>query len=62
MTLPPGATPLLHALAPHFTRPTFARFVTLTAAAILTPGRRTVANLLRTAAGLASGHDSAYCC
>ncbi len=33
MTLPPGAAPLLHALAPHFTRPTFARFVTLFGAA-----------------------------
>ncbi len=60
MTLPPEAAPLLHALAPHFTRPTFARFVTLLGAAILTPGRRTVTNLLRTAGGLAPGHDSSY--
>lgn len=60
MTLPPEAAPLLHALAPHFTQPTFARFVTLLGAAILTPGRRTVSNLLRTAGDLAPGHDSAY--
>ena len=60
MTLPPEAAPLLLALAPHFTRPTFARCVTLLGAAILTPGRRTVANLMRTAGGLAPGHDSAY--
>ena len=60
MTLPPEAAPLLHALAPHFTRPTFDRFVTLLAAAILTTGRRTVANVLRTAGSLAPGHDSAY--
>ena len=60
MTLPPEAAPLLHALAPHFTRPTLNRFVTLLAATVLTPGRRTVANLLRTAGGLAPGHDSAY--
>lgn len=60
MALPPEAAPLLLALAPHFTAPTFARFVTLAAAAILTPGRRTVANVLRTAGDLAPGHDSSY--
>ena len=43
------ATPLLLALAPAFTQPTFGRFTTLLAAAVLTTGRRTVANLLRTA-------------
>ncbi len=60
MTLPPEAAPLLLALAPHFTRPTLARFVTLAAAAIPTTGRRTAANVLRTAGGLAPGHDSSY--
>ncbi len=60
MTFPPEAGPLLLALAPHFTAPTFARFVTLAAAAILTPGRRTVADILRTADDLAPGHDSSY--
>lgn len=60
MTLPPEAAPLVLALAPHFTAPTLARFVTLAAAAILTPGRRTISNLLRTAGDLAPGHDSAY--
>jgi DDE superfamily endonuclease len=60
MILPPEATPLLLALAPAFTRPTFRRFVTLLGAALLTPGRRTVANLLRTLGPLAAGHVSSY--
>ncbi len=38
MTLPPEARPLLHALAPHCTKPALARLVTLLGAAILTPG------------------------
>lgn len=46
--------------APVFTRPTFRRFLTLLAAAILTVGRRTVANLLRTAGSLADGAASSY--
>src|SRR5690349_1813584 len=56
MILPHQAQPLLSALAPAFTAPTFHRFTTLMAAAILTSGRRTVANLLRTLSGLAPGH------
>jgi hypothetical protein len=60
MILPAEAGPLLAALAPHFTHPTFARFVTLTAAAILTTGRRTAANLLRTVGELAPGHRTSY--
>lgn len=46
--------------APLFTRPTFRRFLTLLGAAILTVGRRTVANLLRTAGSLAAGAGSNY--
>ena len=60
MILPAEALPLLAALAPAFTRPTFRRFVILLGAAILTTGRRTVANLLRTAAPLAPGHRTSY--
>jgi hypothetical protein len=56
MILPPEALPLLAALAPHFTRPTFRRFSLLLAAAILAQGRRTVANLLRALGALAEGH------
>lgn len=60
MILPPEAHPLLLALAPAFTAPTFDRFTTLMAAAVLTPGRRTVANLLRTLGPMAVGHPTTY--
>src|SRR5215211_4491226 len=60
MTLPPEAAPLLAALLPEFTRPTAARFAALLLAAVLTTGRRTVANLLRTLCHLAPGHGSSY--
>jgi hypothetical protein len=63
MILPPTPAelePLLAALAPAFTTPTFHRFVTLLVAATVTPGRRTVANLLRTLRGLAHGHRTSY--
>ncbi len=60
MILPAEARPLLDSLAPVFTQPTFARFVTLFGSAILTTGRRTVANILRTAAPLAQGHVTTY--
>lgn len=56
MILPAGAGPPLAALAPLFTHPTYARFLAPTGAAILTTGRRTVANARRTAGGLAPGH------
>jgi hypothetical protein len=51
---------LVQPMADAFTRPTFKRFFTLMAAAILGTGRRTVSNLLRTAGGLATGHPSSY--
>jgi hypothetical protein len=60
MILPGEARPLLLALAPVFTTPTFERFASLLVAAVLTPGRRTIANLLRTLGGLATGHRSSY--
>jgi DDE superfamily endonuclease/Archaeal putative transposase ISC1217 len=60
MILPAEAAPLLAALAPVFTTPTRTRFVTLLAAAVLTTGRRTVANLLRTLGPLAPGHRTDY--
>jgi hypothetical protein len=60
MILPPEAAPLLAALTPAFTEPTARRFVALLAAAILTTGRRTVANLLRTLGPLAGGHRTSY--
>jgi DDE superfamily endonuclease len=60
MSLPPEAIPLLTSFAPVFTQPTYRRFVTLLIAAVLTTGRRTVDNLLRTLAGLAPGHRTDY--
>jgi hypothetical protein len=49
MILPTEAAALLAALAPAFTQPTFRRATLLLAAALLTTGRRTIANLVRTA-------------
>ena len=46
--------------ASAFTRPTLARFTFLLFAAILTTGRRTVANVLRTIGRAAPGHPSSY--
>lgn len=60
MILPVGTGPLLAAFAPHFTHPTSARFLTPPGAAIRTTGRRTVANVRRTAGGLAPGHRTSY--
>lgn len=60
MILPIEARPLLDSLAPAFTQPTYARFLTLLAAALLTTGRRTIANLLRTLRHLAPGHRTNY--
>jgi hypothetical protein len=58
--LPREAEALTLALAPVFTQPTYRRFLLLLAAAILTTGRRTVANLLRTAGPLAAGHPTTF--
>jgi DDE superfamily endonuclease/putative transposase ISC1217 len=60
MILPPEAAPLLASFAPLFSQPTLLRFATLSAAAILTTGRRTIANLLRTLGPLAPGHRTTY--
>jgi hypothetical protein len=60
MILPTPAAAVLLPLAPAVTAPTFERFALLALAAILTPGRRTVANLLRTLGALAPGHRTNY--
>ena len=60
LPLPSEATPLLSALRPAFTRPTWRRLLLLMVAAVLTTGRRTVANLLRAAGPLAAGHPTSY--
>src|SRR5512143_3464840 len=54
------AQPLIQSFASAFTRPTFKRFLTLTAGAILNTGRRTISNILRTLGSLAPGHPSSY--
>jgi hypothetical protein len=59
-SIPAAALPLLLHLAPAFTQPTFRRAVVLLFAALLTLGRRTVHNLLRTAGILAPGDSSSY--
>src|SRR5262249_56639425 len=58
--LPQPTRSLLGCLAGGFTRPTFLRIVVLALATILTVGRRTVCNLLRTLGALAPGHPSSY--
>ena len=60
MIVPDEARPILQAIAPAFTRPTFQRFALLMGAALLCTGRRTIANLLRIAAPLADGHVTTY--
>jgi DDE superfamily endonuclease len=60
MIIPNEARPIIRAIAPAFTRPTLRRFVFLMGAALLCTGRRTVANLLRVAAPLVSGHITSY--
>src|SRR5947207_1788100 len=52
--------PLFSLFRPAFTAATFARAQLLGVAAILTSGRRTVANLLRTVADLTEGDPSSY--
>ncbi len=66
-SIPQAAEPLIHECADAFTRPTYrrstsrlCRFVVLLSAAIMTTGRHTVTNLLRTVSVLAPGHPSSY--
>jgi DDE superfamily endonuclease len=58
--LPDESLAVFDCFGPVFTRPTYQRFLVLLGAAIITTGRRTVANLLRTAGALAPGHVSSY--
>jgi len=52
--------PLFLEFSRHFSEPTYQRFLFLLVSAVLTVGRRTVSNLLRTTGRLASGHASSY--
>jgi SRSO17 transposase len=58
--IPSAAQRLLLKFSPSFTAPTYSRWVVLLVAAILTTGRRTVTNLLRTVRGVAKGHASSF--
>ena len=58
--IPAEAQPLLDVIALAFTRPSLHRCVTLFGSAIPSTGRRTVANILRTAALLVRGHRTPY--
>ena len=49
--IPDFLRPLVRPFADAFTRPTFKRFTLLMAGAVLTHGRRTISNLLRTVRG-----------
>ncbi len=61
MILPPEAHPLFNALAFTFTSPTYQRFLRGSwLGALLTTGRRTVANLIRTLRHLGPGHLTSY--
>jgi hypothetical protein len=58
LVVPDFARPVLASLAPVFSHPTYQRLLVLLLAAMLTSGRRTVSDLLRTPASLAPGHPS----
>jgi len=60
LVIPSFAQPLLGQFAAVFLQPTYRRFLLLLVAAILTTGRRTVSNLLRSVPGLAPGDPSSY--
>jgi hypothetical protein len=60
LVIPSFAQPLLDQFAPVFFQPTYQRFLVLVVAAVLTTGRRSVSNLLRTTGDLAPGHPSSY--
>jgi hypothetical protein len=60
MNVPACAMPVLSLFRPAFSTPTYHRFLVLTLAAVLTTGRRTVTNLLRTVRFQAQGHASSY--
>lgn len=60
MSLPDFAMPILTLFRPAFTQPTYNRFLVLLLGALLTTGRCTVTNLLRTVRHHAPGHVSSY--
>jgi hypothetical protein len=60
MNVPNFAWPILPILRPTFSTPTYQRFLVLLLGALLTTGRRTITNILRTVRHQAPGHASSY--
>jgi hypothetical protein len=60
MKVPDFAVPVLSMLQPTFSTPTYHRFLVLLLGAILTTGRQTITNILRTVHPYAEGHISSY--
>jgi DDE superfamily endonuclease len=60
MRLPDFAVPVLSMFQPAFSTPTYHRFLVLWLGAIMTTGRQTITNLLRTGRHHANGHVSSY--
>ena len=60
MNVPTCAMPVLSDVSARVFHPTYHRFLVLVLAAILTTGRRTITNLLRTVRYQAQGHASSY--
>jgi hypothetical protein len=60
MNIPAFALPVLTMLRPTFSTPTYNRFLVLLLGTLLTTGRRTITNILRTVRHQAPGHASSY--
>jgi hypothetical protein len=60
MRLPDFAMPVLSTFQPAFSTPTYNRFLVLWLGAILTTGRQTLTNIVRTVHHHATGHVSSY--
>jgi hypothetical protein len=60
MNIPACAMTVLTMFRPAFSTPTYHRFLVLVFAAVLTTGRRTVTNILRTVPEKIQGHMSSY--
>src|SRR4030095_774405 len=60
MNIPEFAVPVFTMLQPAFSMPTYNRCLVLLLGALLTTGRRTITNVLRTVRHQAPGHVSSY--
>ena len=60
MKVPDCAVPVLRTFQPAFSTPTYHRFLVLWLGAIMTTGRQTITNIVRTVRHHAKGHVSSY--